>query len=338
MRMRTKAAKAARSFGLKPTRIIRVKKGVYRVVLCGGKSYSLKRMPVSLKNLRWMDRSLRTLRKKGFKRIAWRRVQSKHGRKLFVRMSRGGRPYVLVPWISGRWPSVKSTGDMRACGVLLARFHKAGQRVRLRGPGAVNKVGKWPSQFRHIHGMMFRLVKNASIKQTNLRPMDRLLSAHGQEILMYSRKAQRLLKRRGYKRICRSRPFVSLCHGDGGPSNFIRNAKGMHLIDFETLRVDLRAYDLYRVIYNASKDHGWRFSIAKQILDGYQSVTKLKRQDFAMLRTLLRFPRTSYLLLNRYRLSGNRGKTLAEKKFLRALAAERGMSGFMMKLDRYARR
>lgn len=338
MRKRTKATRAAMGFGLKPTRMIRVKKGVYRVVQYGGKAYSMKRMPVSLKNLRWMDRSLRTLRKQGFKRMAWRRVRSKHGRKLFVRMSRGGRPYILVPWISGRWPSEKSTRDMRACGVLLAQFHKAGRRVRLRGPGAVNKVGKWPSQFRQIHGMVYRLVKNASNKQTNVRPMDRLLSEHGQEILMYSRTAQRLLKRRGYKRICRRRPFVTLCHGDGGPSNFIRNAKGMHLIDFETLRVDLRAYDLYRVIYNSCKDHGWRFSIARRILDGYQSVTKLKRQDFAMIRTLLRFPRTSYLLLNRYRRSGNRGKTLAEKKFLPALAAERGMSGFIMKLDRYARR
>ncbi|TJY43937.1 serine kinase [Cohnella pontilimi] len=333
-----KAAEAAKLFGLKPVKTIRVKKGVYRIVGSRRQSYSMKRMPVPLTTIRWMDRSLRKILRSGFKRIAWRKTASKYGRILFVRMKSDKRPYVLVPWIRGRWPSPQSPKDMRACGVLLAQFHKAGRGVRFSEPGAVNKLGKWPSELRMRHWVLSDLVSKASMKKEDRRPMDRLLSEHGQELLRYSRVARRQLNRLGYKRICRKRKLAALCHGDGGPSNFIRNAKGLYLIDFETLRVDLRAYDLYRVIFNSCKEHDWRFSIARRILDGYHSVLRLEAEDFAMLRTLLRFPQSSYLLLRRYRRSGNRDQKWAEKEFLRALADERRMAGFIRKLKRYERR
>jgi CotS family spore coat protein len=333
---RTKiAAHVLRGFGVKAMRIRRAKKGVYRVVLRTGKTYSLKRMPVSPKVLRWMDRSLHSISANGFNRLAWRRRHTKAGRRLLVKA--GGRSYILTPWISGRWAKPRSARDMRACGAALGHFHKAGGRNRRLKPGAVNRVGKWPSELRAKHLMISKLVLKSARKKHNLHGMDRLLRRHGREILRYSRQARRLLNIRGYRKACRNRRLIRLCHGDGGPSNFIRNAKGMHLIDFETLRVDLRAYDLYRVIYNSCKDHAWRFSIARQILDGYQSVTKLSKADYAMLSTLLRFPRTTSLLLNRYRLFNIRGRKRLAKPFTRALRAERRMAVFIRKLRRYAR-
>jgi CotS family spore coat protein len=337
MTMMTKAARAARGFGVRPKRIIRVKKGVYRLVMPRGRTYILKEMPVSAKSLRWIDRSLRKIRKHGFKRIAWRNPRKKAGRRHFVRNAGRGFPYVLVPWISGRWPSVHSRRDMRACGVALAKFHKAGRRIRRSQQGAVNWVGKWPSDFRRKHQFLSNMIHLAARQPSNLGLLGRHLNAHGKEILVYSQQTQRLLRQRGYYKICRSRRhLISLCHGDGGPSNFIRNARGMHVIDFETLRVDLRAYDLYRVLYNSCKDHSWNFVIARHILDGYQSVSRLKKEDFAMLRTLFRFPRSTYLLLSRYRWAKN--KDMVAKRFPRALAAERRMAIFCKQLHQYVRR
>lgn len=157
------------------------------------------------------------------------------------------------------------------------------------------------------------------------------------EILSYSKQASQLLRNYGYQKKCRTHGhLIVLCHGDGGPTNFINNAKGMHLIDFETMRVDLRAYDLYRVIYNSCKDHAWKFSIAKSFLDGYKSEIKLERTDFMMLRALLRFPQTTYLLLHQYRHPGARVKSIVLRQIPRALAAERKISSFLSKLDRYS--
>jgi CotS family spore coat protein len=339
MSVSNKLLRVARGFGVKPLRVVPIKKGVYRVVLRKGKKYSLKRMPVTVKSLRWIDRSLRMVRRRGFSRLAWRNLRTISGRRLFVKMkSRSGSPFVLVPWLQGRWPSVHSRSHMRACGKALAQFHKAGRLSRLTKRGAVNKVGRWPSELRARHLLISKMVREAALKKHKL-PMDRHLIKHGKEILKYSNNARRLLRVRGYSEICRTARHLScLCHGDGGPSNFIINAHGTHLIDFETLRIDLRAYDLYRVIYNSCKDHSWRFSIARNILNGYQSVTKLTEKDFAMLRTLLRFPRTTYLLVGSYRRANKRRKRLIARKFPGTLAAERKMSAFLKKLDRYSRK
>ncbi|KIL35648.1 hypothetical protein SD71_12165 [Cohnella kolymensis] len=335
---RKKVLRIVRGFRLRPLRIIPIKKGVYRVVLRKGRKYSLKRMPVTAKRLRWMDRSLRCVRRHGFTRIAWRNPQAKAGRRLFVKKRSGGAPYVLVPWINGRWPSVHSRRHMRACGAALARFHQAGRPDRLKRRGAVNKVGQWPEELRARHSLIAKMVRRASRKKNKLS-MDRSLSKHGEEILGFSNQARKLLRERGYRKICRTGSHLTcLCHGDGGPSNFIINSRGTHLIDFETLRIDLRAYDLYRVIYNSCKDHSWKFSIARNILNGYQTVTKLTEEDFAMLSTLLRFPRTTYLLLNRYRRSNRRVKKLIAKQFYRTLSAERKIAAFLKKLDRYSKR
>ncbi|UVI27951.1 phosphotransferase [Paenibacillus spongiae] len=331
MSTRKNAAPIARRFGIHPIRIIPIQNGVFRLVLPNNKAYALKRMPVSLQRLRWIDRSLLAIRSKGFNRLGWRSVHTEEGRRLFVQMHRGGSLYVLAPWIAGRWPSVQSPGDMRKCGAALARFHLAARGSSRSISGAANMVGKWPAEIRAQHRLMSGLIN----KSSRIHP---LLQKHGMEILGYSNLTQQLLRNHSYQKICRSgRHLIVLCHGDGGPTNFIINNNGMHIIDFETLRVDLRAYELYRMIYNCCKDHRWNFSIAANFLDGYQRVSKLERTDYAMLRALLRFPRTTYLLLHHYRHQKNRNRTLLEKEMLRALDAERRMTSFIKQLDRYSR-
>src|SRR5690606_8894417 len=125
-----------------------------------------------------------------------------------------------------------------------------------------------------------------------------------------------------------------LCHGDGGPTNFIMNAKGTYLIDFETLRLDLRSYDLYRVIHNSCKDHRWDFEIARAILDGYQSVSKLNETDFRLLKVWTYFPREVFKLLSRYDRSRNR--TDIEKELSIVIQQYKLKDELLRQLDRYS--
>lgn len=120
-------------------------------------------------------------------------------------------------------------------------------------------------------------------------PVQRLLRKNGTEILRNAKQAKKLLRSSRYY-TNRNRRFGILCHGDGGPSNFVRNANGTYLLDFETLQVNLRAYDLYRLVFNCCKDHRWRFSIARAILDGYRQFSKLRKADYKQMKAWLRFP------------------------------------------------
>jgi Ser/Thr protein kinase RdoA (MazF antagonist) len=321
-------ARPVSRFGVRARRIFKVQNGVYRITAQNGKRFAFKRMPVYPVTLRWIDRSLFAVRKNGFTALGWRSRKSKEGKRLFVRLRRGGFPRILIPWISGRWPSIHSPRDMRACGVALARFHRAGRGSRRRGAGAVNKVGQWPAALSTQQRIMSNVMRSS--KQ---------LRKYRTAALGYAFEARRLLRRYGYHRICRTRRnMVTLCHGDGGSTNFIINARGVHFIDFETLRVDLRAYDLYRIIFNTCKDHGWPFAKIKPFLNGYQSVEKLGPSDFAMLHALLRFPQSTYLQLRTYRRVGARTKAQIAKGIPRSLGSERRVSAFLERLDRYSRR
>ncbi|GIP38661.1 hypothetical protein J31TS4_19410 [Paenibacillus sp. J31TS4] len=292
-------------------------------------------MPGRDNRLRWIDRTLRRIRRHGFPYVAWRNPGKPEGRQLAVRLKPGKPAYILTPWLQGRWPSPLSIRDMKACGKTLARFHLAA-RGGVPAGGADNGLGSWPGDLRDRHRLLAAMAAKARRRAFG-RPMDRLLAQASPELLRYSREAQLLLQRSGYRRLCaearRARP---LCHGDGGPTNFIRHGRQLWLIDFETLRIDLRAYDLYRMIYNSCKDHGWRFSTARAFLDGYQSVSRLSSAELALLKALLRFPQTSYLLLRQFQHNAPAHKAEAEKAFPAALASERKIAPFLRQLDRYA--
>ncbi|MFC6455430.1 phosphotransferase [Paenibacillus vulneris] len=330
------AAALLTKFKVKAKRIDYVQKGVYKVVLIDGSMHCLKRMPCPVTRLHWMDRALLRIRKKGFPKIAWRRPLTREGKRLFVK-THSRTNYILTPWIQGRWPNPRSSKDMRACGIALAKFHNAGRSADFLKAGSSNMLGSWPRMIRGQHLFLKKHVTTA-YKNGYHRRMDNLLKQHGHEILGYSKAASQSLLKSKYKAICSgSRNRATLCHGDGGPTNFILNSTGTHLIDFETLRVDLRAYDLYRVLYNSCKDHKWNFAIARSILDGYQSVTKLKKEDFALLKVWLRFPRTMYLLLRKFNHRSLKDKTTSEKEFLQVLQDERRITSFIRHLDKYAR-
>jgi CotS family spore coat protein len=326
-------AKLAKKFRIQVRKASSVIRGVYRIELHNGRKYALKMMRCPASRLRWIDVTLSRVRTK-FPRISWRRPGYKGEKVLWARLGR--RRYVLNPWIRGRWPSPVSVKDMKACGMALARFHLAGLSVKVPRKGEFNTLYKWPSDLRAKHVRLKRQILIAR-RGGFQNSMDDFLKKHGSELLRYANEARRLLRNSSYRSACaKARLKRPLCHGDGGPTNFILNQNGTHLIDFETLRVDLRSYDLYRVIYNSCKDHGWNFRIARALLDGYQQVAKLSRTDFELIKVWLRFPRTTDLLLNLYRRSGPAGKASVLKKMGSALEAERKITRFLRQLDRYA--
>lgn len=324
--------KLVEGFGMRTKQTKIVKKGVYRVVLNNGRTYSLKKMPGSIDLLRWTDRTLQNVRRNGFSAISWRKPETKAGKKLFFRSKAGGAPYVLTPWIKGRLPNIRSRTDLVACGAALARFHQAANRSGSVAGKARNKLGQWENDLANNHRFLQRMVDKA--KQNGFRThLDHLLQMHGDEILSYAQEARAMLRRSNYRTLCRnSKKNRPVCHGDGGPSNFILNQKGVHLIDFETLRQDLRAYDLYRVIYNTFQ-YQRKYETAQALLDGYQSVVSLKPADIALTKVWIRFPRTTCLLLRSLRVKKSMVDVI--RVFPEAMEKERKVAAVLAGLDRY---
>jgi CotS family spore coat protein len=336
MRPTQEVRQLAGKHGIQVNRMEKIHSGVYRITTARGNQYCLKRMPYSPVRLRWIDKTLLRLKSNGLHRIVWRNPKERAGKRLFVRRFRTGPPFVLHPWVKGEWPSPKSSSQMKVCGVTLAKFHRKGKQILIPKAGRNNMMGKWHSYLWQEYQVLHKAVRKAERNGFG-SPLDRMLKTHGGEILKMGKSALRALKQSDYVLLCR-KTRATLCHGDGGPTNFIRTSKGMYLIDFETLRLDLRAYDLYRVIFNSCKDNGWNFAIIKSILDGYQSVNKLTSSDYRMLKVWLRFPMGICKHIYRYDQKTARGKLEIERDFPKVIAAEYRRIAALKKLDAYAKK
>jgi CotS family spore coat protein len=330
--------KLVQSFQVQAKHTRFVKSGVYRVVSTDGKPYGLKRMSYSLSRLRWMDRVLKRVRLRGFSAISWRNPLQRGGKPLYVKSQRGGIPYILTPWIKGRPPSPSSPTDIEACAAALARFHLAGRQAALSGEGALNVLGKWPSMLRSREALLKRQISKAKRSGHN-RPLDRLLQTHGDSLLQRSQEALSILNDSDYKAASRkASENHALCHGDSGPKNFVMTPNGPYIIDFETLRLDLRAYDLYRMIRLACKNKGWKFTTARAVLDGYHNVSKLVLSDIEFIKIWLLFPNKAYKMLSRFDQSGVQGKRNIERALQDVIADERQLIPFLQQLDSYAKK
>lgn len=136
----------ARKFGLNMKKSLSNYPGVYQLYLKNGKQFCLKRISYPLKRLYWIDETLHLIRQSGFSQLVWRNKNSTEGKKLYVKLSSNTPPYILMPWINGRWPSPKSLKDMFQCGAALAKFHQAGERVELKKRNKWNMLGRWPDE------------------------------------------------------------------------------------------------------------------------------------------------------------------------------------------------
>lgn len=318
----------AKQFGVKINTLKKIRSGIYRIVTPSGNSFSMKRMPKRVKQLQWIDQTLMHVQRSGLL-LAWRNPQMLEGQRAYGE-SKSGNLFVLTPWISGREPSPRSLPEMQACGITLARLHEAGRDV-LKSNFAYSKIGAWHSILRTRQQYIQKKIGIANHNGFS-QPINRFLKKHGPEITNYSKQAFALLENSGYH-TCRSNPhtYGVLCHGDGGPSNFILNDEGTYLIDFETLQVNLRGYDLYRIIYNSCKDYKWDFAIAKAILDGYRQIGTLNTTDYKLMSVWLRFPFSTYLVLSPFKRIPFTPKVLQW-----GLDSERRIGPFLQELHEYA--
>lgn len=327
----------AEKFHLDVKRVEMIKSGVYRLVSNSGRQYCLKRMNYPLRYLKWMDVSLRELRQQGFRKLAWRNPHTPQGRILFVRAHGNTAPYILTPWLLGRQPVPTSKEDMNTCAKALAHFHKVGHLIKVSKTGKQNFAGKWPK----ILNARARVLKQAVAKAKQSRgqsELDLILRKHGDALLERANSAISRLQQSPYHETClESSPKITLCHGDSGPKNFVLTAQGPAMIDFETLRIDFRVYDLFRLIRLAGKKNDWDFSIAQTILDSYRSVTELNSNEYDWLMVWLEFPHKVCKVLAHYQRATQAKKRALISKIRKAIRNEQKLQPFLQNLAAYAK-
>lgn len=285
----------AAAWGIRPTRAILLRDGVFRIETQRG-PYCLKRVRQPLGAVKFVRDALEHLDARGFHRIS-RFIPTRHG---FPGLRTHRGTWVLVEWIDGRSPNVKDPEDLRQSALTLAQFHRAARGLRPR-PGSLPQdfLGTWPATFQRVRRTVRRATSRAFLHEHPF--LARPLSANAGWLCRQADKALGLLSGSEYHRlVAERRAEKGFCHGDSGGGNFVIAPDGRAvLIDFETLRSDLRVYDLFRLIRRSIKRTGWQADSARWIMESYGGENPVAAAELPLLLAWLYLPAKFARLIDR---------------------------------------
>ncbi|MHB8170548.1 MAG: CotS family spore coat protein [Thermincolia bacterium] len=217
---------------------------------------------------------------------------------------RDGEYWVVNPWVEGYEPKYVKGEEMARAASTLAEFHKA--TVGYYPPEGIkpkNKLGKWIKKLESKAADLNHYRRMVDGK-AELNPFDKEFLAKAEWLCQKTQESIEALKKSAYLRLCNQynpRKGYPLCHGDTAARNFVMTKDGVaHLIDFDSLAVDLRVVDLWRLLRRTLRKAKWEAALAMQMIDSYNRVYPLSKDEYKVLYALFLFPEKPWRVAKEY--------------------------------------
>ncbi len=248
--------------------------------------------------LQFIAQALRHLESRGFSKMA------------AFRLTLAGQPYVIennkfyivTTWLEGQEPSYSNPVQIGATARTLAEFHIAAENFVVQGEAEAKvKVDKWNQKLKK---QLIELVDFCSQAENSDTPsaFDQLLRQNSPWLGQQALAACQMLTGTLYNQLIRQyEGKLPLCHGDTAARNFIMDGAGQAwMIDFDSMAVDLPVVDLWRLLRRTLRKTNWQLDEANNILNNYQAIRPLSKQELQVLYAFLHFPERPWRLAKRY--------------------------------------
>lgn len=213
--------------------------------------------------------------------------------------------YILMDLLPGREVAFTNPLEYEMCGKLLAKMHLASNECL---DNILNKIGKSEKQ-----ALDDSLVIKFDNSLSDMKDIKHWLSSYKyfnefdsifiKQIDKYIEeieKAKELLSFSGYSSYREDMNNISVCHNDLAEHNFLISDEELYLIDFDYCSIDLRVVDLADLILKGIKNAGFDIDKALSVIDAYDSICPLDREEYKFLYILLLFPRDIYSISKSY--------------------------------------
>ena len=220
-----------------------------------------------------------------------------------------GEPYALVnedlytlsEWLDGRECDFHNIEEVKIAAKTLAKLHEASKGYDPPDNSKLKSdLGRWPH-------LMEKRIKSLD----KMRDMRRKKSVKSDFDILYlqsmefykdiGKKALDTLNSSEYESLCaKAEEEKSFCHHDYTYHNIILNGKDVHVIDFDYCKREVRTFDISNFMIKVLKRVDWNISFARDILNAYNSVSKLSDEEMKVLYAYLQFPQRYWRLANRY--------------------------------------
>lgn len=251
--------------------------------------------------------------------------------------------YYLTDWIEGKQCSLSKLPHLEEAVFTLAEFHQAAQDFTYRKPNTDGQRekqvrqewGTWQKAFEEKAGRIQIVARGFEQKNSVGNQLGQLISSRASNIYAWAIQALSILEQANFPKLVeRDRKNRTICHRGYTGSNIILSKKGTgaFVVDFEHCVHDILVHDLARLMGRALPKYQWDVTIAKQIVDWYNSVRSLDELELKAIVAYLAFPHRLYRF---FELSSHRGSMEEEPKligkFQEELLQEELRKQFLMK-------
>lgn len=221
-----------------------------------------------------------------------------------------GEPYALVnedlytlsEWLEGRECDFHNLEEVKLAAKTLATMHEASKGY---DPPENSKLksdlGRWP------HLMEKRIksldkMRDMIRKKNNKSEFDLLYLKSMEFYKEMGKKAFDTLQSSAYYDLCSvTEKEKSFCHHDFTYHNIILDDNNdVHVIDFDFCKREVRTFDISNFMIKVLKRVDWDINFAKAIIESYNSVSPLSKEEYQVLYAYLQFPQRYWRLANRY--------------------------------------
>lgn len=221
-----------------------------------------------------------------------------------------GEPYALVnediytlsQWLKGRECDFYNDDDLKIASQTLAKMHMASKGY---DPPENSKLktdlGRWP------HLMEKRIkaldkMRNMSRKRNKKGDFDFNYVKNVEFYRNLAKRALNVLNDSDYMEICKdTEGEKSFCHHDYTYHNIIiDNKNSVNVIDFDYCKREVKAYDISNFMIKVLKRRDWSIDCANLVLESYNKVTPLSKEEYRVIFAFLLFPQRFWRLANRY--------------------------------------
>lgn len=216
-----------------------------------------------------------------------------------------GDYYLIMDLIEGREVTFTNPIEYEMSGRLLGEMHLASQAGLVKIEEELNcnakelmeesLVKKFSDSLEDIKYIK-KLVKSYRFKNEFDKEFLKVVDDYIKEI----ERAAELLSFSVYSSYRENSKNIVVCHNDLAEHNFLIKDDDMYLIDFDYCSIDLRIMDLTDLILKGIKNAAFDVDKAVNIIEAYNEVCPLEKEEYKFIYILLSYPRDFYSIVRDY--------------------------------------
>ncbi|WP_315081490.1 CotS family spore coat protein [uncultured Clostridium sp.] len=210
--------------------------------------------------------------------------------------------YTLSEWLEGRECDFRNIDEVKMAAKTLACMHEASKGY---DPPENSKLksdlGRWPHLMEKRTKSLDKM-KDIIRKKNIKNDFDMMYLKSVEFYRELGKQALQTLKESNYYELCMvAEQEKTFCHHDFTYHNIIiDNNEKPHIIDFDYCKREVRTFDISNFMIKVLKRVDWNIDFAKAIIESYNSVSKLRDDEYKVLYAYLQFPQRYWRLANRY--------------------------------------